>query len=126
MLLALSFWKLDTTTYQRFANMLEGKKPLIVLLDLLLVFQSWWIVPPKLLNTSKTLTSTIVSTMHRQERLHSASGVPLFQDPKAAIVSLPQIPPEPEPLHDWYNSQEVVETLDGFNSFLKEHWEEEA
>ena len=59
---------------------------------------------------------------NRQEKLRSASGVLLFQDPIASIVSLPPIPPEPEPLHEWYDSAEVTETLGGFNTFLQDHW----
>jgi hypothetical protein len=42
----------------------------------------------------------------------------LFENPMASIVSLPTLPPEPEPLMDWYESAEVTETLE---SFVKDH-----
>ncbi len=42
----------------------------------------------------------------------------LFEDPDSSIISLPKLPPEPEPLMDWYESDEVSETLE---TFVKDH-----
>jgi dethiobiotin synthetase/adenosylmethionine--8-amino-7-oxononanoate aminotransferase len=42
----------------------------------------------------------------------------LFADPHASIISLPALPPEPEPLTDWYESQEVQQIL---GSFVEDH-----
>jgi len=58
----------------------------------------------------------------REVKLQSSSGKILFDNPEASIISLPMLPPEPEPLHDWYQSTEVVETLDKFNLFLQDSW----
>jgi dethiobiotin synthetase/adenosylmethionine--8-amino-7-oxononanoate aminotransferase len=42
----------------------------------------------------------------------------LFDDPEKSIVSLPKLPPEPEPLTEWYESTDVSTTL---SSFVHDH-----
>jgi dethiobiotin synthetase/adenosylmethionine--8-amino-7-oxononanoate aminotransferase len=39
---------------------------------------------------------------------------PLWIDPDSSIVSVPALPPEPEPLTDWYDSSDVTSVLDNF------------
>jgi hypothetical protein len=58
------------------------------------------------------------------ERADTSEGSsPLFQDPDRSIVSLPKLPPEPEPLTDWYDSKEVTTTLSSFvHDHLFLHW----
>lgn len=46
----------------------------------------------------------------------------LFPDPDASIISLPEIPPYPEPLHEWYESTQVTETFASFDAFLAQAW----
>eukprot|EP00934_Nitzschia_sp_Nitz4_P006377 Nitzschia sp. Nitz4//scaffold79_size90958//417//1344//NITZ4_005005-RA/size90958-augustus-gene-0.165-mRNA-1//1//CDS//3329558189//6367//frame0 len=46
------------------------------------------------------------------------SKATMFQNPDASIISLPELPPEPEPLMEWYASPEVSETL---GSFVNDH-----
>lgn len=55
-------------------------------------------------------------------KLRCGDGRSLFSDSYASIISLPQIPPYPEPLHDWYESPQVSETFEGFDNFLSESW----
>lgn len=43
---------------------------------------------------------------------------PLWADPDKSIVSLPALPPEPEPLDKWYASQKVRERL---HTFVHDH-----
>ena len=43
---------------------------------------------------------------------------PLFDDPEKSILSLPSLPPEPEPLNDWFASSEVQDRM---FSFVHEH-----
>lgn len=59
-----------------------------------------------------------------QEYAHSVASSstksidsPLFADPDAAILSLPALPPEPEPLMDWYTAPEV----EGLTSYVSGH-----
>jgi hypothetical protein len=54
--------------------------------------------------------------------LTSENGRVLLENPEASIVSLPPLPAEPEPLHDWYASAQVEETLGAFNAFLEAEW----
>jgi hypothetical protein len=51
-------------------------------------------------------------------RIKSSSSSAVFSDPEVSIVSLPQLPPEPEPLDDWYQSAVVTERLEAFNEYL--------
>jgi bifunctional dethiobiotin synthetase / adenosylmethionine---8-amino-7-oxononanoate aminotransferase len=44
----------------------------------------------------------------------SLAHLPLFHDPERSIVSLPKLPPESEPLTDWYSSTEVEACLSAF------------
>ena len=46
-------------------------------------------------------------------------------DPKESILSLPPLPPEPEPLTSWYQSKEVEEGLDAFEDRLEYLWNKE-
>ena len=46
-------------------------------------------------------------------------------DPKQSILSLPPLPPEPEPLTPWYQSKEVEEGLDAFEDRLEYLWNKE-
>jgi dethiobiotin synthetase/adenosylmethionine--8-amino-7-oxononanoate aminotransferase len=48
----------------------------------------------------------------------SSSSSPLFLDPETSIRSLPRLPPEPEPLTDWYASEEVKRIT---SSFVHDH-----
>jgi hypothetical protein len=46
------------------------------------------------------------------------SHSPVFADPDKAILSLPSLPLEPEPLSDWYASSEVENSM---TSFVHDH-----
>ena len=48
------------------------------------------------------------------------------RDPEASIVSLPPLPPEPEPLDGWFADVEVEEKLGAFERRLETIWEEKA
>lgn len=38
----------------------------------------------------------------------------VFADPEKSIVSLPKLPPEPEPLDEWYDSNDVKDPISSF------------
>lgn len=59
-----------------------------------------------------------------ESKLHSEGGRILFPNPSDSIVSLPEIPPYPEPLHEWYDSPQVTETLEAFDIHLSQFWTE--
>lgn len=44
----------------------------------------------------------------------AAEGDVLYDNPDKSIISLPALPPEPEPLFEWYNSPEVHGPLEEF------------
>jgi len=46
-------------------------------------------------------------------------------DPAESILSLPPLPPEPEPLASWYQSVEVEEGLDAFEDRIEYLWNKE-
>jgi hypothetical protein len=51
------------------------------------------------------------------------SRAAMFRDPSSSIIALPELPPEPEPLFEWYESPEVSETLEGFvKNHLTKTW----
>ena len=53
----------------------------------------------------------------------AASGV--FRYPESSIVSLPELPPEPEPLDEWYASEEVEKRLEAFvKGHLRQTWQD--
>ena len=54
--------------------------------------------------------------------MRSGNGKRLFENPEESIIALPKLPPEPEPLDDWYASDEVTERLFQFNAFLDRNW----
>lgn len=60
----------------------------------------------------------------RSFKLRSGVGTSLFEDVNASIVSLPALPPEPEPLQNWYESIYVVNTFKSLNRFLLNKWAE--
>ncbi|CAJ1920833.1 unnamed protein product [Cylindrotheca closterium] len=49
----------------------------------------------------------------------------IFRYPESSIVSLPELPPEPEPLDDWYHSEETTKALESFvQVHLNQAWED--
>lgn len=57
-------------------------------------------------------------------KLRSGSGEVLFPTPSQSMLSLPPIPEDPEiPLHDWYQSEQVVETFARLDNHLQNVWE---
>lgn len=64
------------------------------------------------------------SRNYRQEKLRSTDGRVVFANPNESIISLPEIPPYPEPLHEWYESAQVTDTLRAFDEFLGNTWAE--
>jgi hypothetical protein len=48
----------------------------------------------------------------------SANEHALFHNPDQSIVALPQLPPRAEPLHEWYQSEQIVDILDSFHNYL--------
>ena len=62
----------------------------------------------------RALQEYISSTALREHLSDEALQSPLFTDPEASVVSLPQLPPEPEPLNEWYSMGEVKESLSAF------------
>lgn len=67
-----------------------------------------------------------VALWYRKLCLRGGNGRNLFPNPATSIVALPQLPPEPEPLHDWYNNNDVQNILHDFNSMLNERWVEQT
>ena len=62
---------------------------------------------------------------HRRKTDDTKSAV--FRYPESAIVSLPELPPEPEPLDEWYQSSEVETSLQSFvQTHLKQAWEDRS
>ena len=60
---------------------------------------------------------------HRNVKLLSNHGNNVcFPEPEQSIVALPQLPPEPEPLHDWFQSQQVVDVFASFYAYLSDRW----
>lgn len=57
-----------------------------------------------------------------ESKLHLEDGRIAFPNPIDSIVSLPEIPPYPEPLHEWYASAQVSETLQAFDRHLSQYW----
>ena len=55
---------------------------------------------------------------HRSCQAPFSSEASLFDNPDRSIVSLPELPPEPEPLKEWYESAEVSKVLE---SFVRDH-----
>jgi dethiobiotin synthetase/adenosylmethionine--8-amino-7-oxononanoate aminotransferase len=47
----------------------------------------------------------------------NAPTCPIFHNPEASILNFPALPPEPEPLMEWYTSPEVV----GLTHFVRDH-----
>ena len=101
-----------------FENMLEGEHR--VFCGIRQVPQQ--VCVPKISLQSNSFALTSLFSLSRQEKLQNVNGILLFDNPEAAIVSLPQIPPEPEPLNEWFNSYQVTETLGTFDRFLQDHW----
>ncbi|CAB9523947.1 Acetylornithine aminotransferase [Seminavis robusta] len=91
-----------------------------------LIVRGYNVVGIVMLETGYDNVSALREYAGRNVKLQSSQGHILFQDPSQSIISLPQLPPEPEPLHDWYASPEVVQTLNDFNSFLSDSWDAEA
>lgn len=77
-----------------------------------------------LLETGYDNVNAIREYVGRKSKLLSSNGEVLFEDAKASVVALPQLPPEPEPLHEWYASAEVMNRLRDFDAFLSKHWED--
>ena len=46
------------------------------------------------------------------QSITTSSG--LFANPEKSIISLPKLPPEPDPLDEWYASNEVKDTISSF------------
>jgi hypothetical protein len=51
-----------------------------------------------------------------------SKNVGVLSNPEDAIISLPQLPPQPEPLGEWYASEQVNATLRGFQGYLTSSW----
>jgi dethiobiotin synthetase/adenosylmethionine--8-amino-7-oxononanoate aminotransferase len=62
----------------------------------------------------------------RQVKIRSGTGRRLFENLESSIVALPALPPEPEPLTQWYDSDEVSDTFEGFYSHLLESWKRQT
>ncbi|KAL3902707.1 MAG: hypothetical protein SGILL_010729, partial [Bacillariaceae sp.] len=62
----------------------------------------------------RALQEYLSSSTSRLDLPANALQSPLFMDPEVSVVSLPRLPPEPEPLTEWYESQEVEELLGTF------------
>lgn len=67
--------------------------------------------------------SVLTDSLDREVDGQKAGAI--FRYPESAIVSLPELPPEPEPLNDWYRSDEVTSTLESFvQGHLQKAWED--
>jgi dethiobiotin synthetase/adenosylmethionine--8-amino-7-oxononanoate aminotransferase len=75
-----------------------------------------------LIETPYGNTSALREHVSRQLKLRSGAGRALFADQEKSIVSLPELPPESEPLHDWYNLSQVSETFSALNEHLEDSW----
>lgn len=58
--------------------------------------------------------------------LRSKSLPELRSDPMRSIMSLPPLPPEPEPLDGWFADPAVSDRFDGLYQFLNEKWAKDA
>ena len=54
--------------------------------------------------------------------MRAGDGTRLFTDVEKDVVSLPPLPPLPEPLHPWYDSNEVINIFKNVNERLNEQW----
>jgi bifunctional dethiobiotin synthetase / adenosylmethionine---8-amino-7-oxononanoate aminotransferase len=77
-----------------------------------------------LLETDHDNISALREHAGRTLKLRAGTGQALFRNPKASIVSLPELPPQDVPLHEWYDSAQVAETLESFDQHLEESWNE--
>ena len=66
--------------------------------------------------------SAIREHASRQLKLRSGSGRALFDWIEQSIVSLPPLPPQSEPLHEWYASTRVSGTFAALNQHLDDAW----
>ncbi|KAL3912208.1 MAG: hypothetical protein SGARI_001278, partial [Bacillariaceae sp.] len=55
----------------------------------------------------RALQEYVASSSSQRDLSDAVLRSPLFMDLESAIVSLPKLPPEPEPLTQWYESEEV-------------------
>ena len=71
----------------------------------------------------RALQEHLSSSASRQSLSAETLQSPLFMNPDVSVVSLPKLPPEPEPLTKWYESQEVKTLLDAFvHDHLFQKW----
>ena len=68
--------------------------------------------------SSPSFATTADDVDQRSCPLPFGSTASIFDNPDASIVSLPALPPEPEPLMGWYESAEVSQVL---QSFVKDY-----
>lgn len=60
-------------------------------------------------------------------KLRSGSGEVLFSFPSQSVLSLPPIPSDPTvPLHDWFDSDPVLEVFSNLEELLSQSWENQV
>jgi bifunctional dethiobiotin synthetase / adenosylmethionine---8-amino-7-oxononanoate aminotransferase len=60
-------------------------------------------------------------------QLRSGSGEALFPFPSQSVLSLPPIPSDPAaPLHDWYDSDPVMDVFSKLEEHLSQSWEDQV
>ena len=70
-------------------------------------------------DTNKEALKEYVSRFVRLDRSqHQNYGGKLFENPEQSILSLPQLPPESDPLNEWFDSNDVKEPI---SSFVHDH-----
>jgi dethiobiotin synthetase/adenosylmethionine--8-amino-7-oxononanoate aminotransferase len=60
----------------------------------------------------------------RKLKLRSGLGKALFEDPEQSIISLPSLPPFPQPLNQWFLLNETNEKLEAFHKSLQTQWKQ--
>jgi dethiobiotin synthetase len=58
--------------------------------------------------------NTTPSNQRKLQQQQNSGGGLLFDNPDDSIISLPRLPPEPEPLNEWFASNDVKEPISSF------------
>jgi len=68
--------------------------------------------------------SALREYVSRRFKLRSGAGKQLFPHPEKSIISLPPLPPHPQELYSWFDSEEVLEKTDSIHHHLDNVWSE--